>query len=294
MGLKRFIKNIISLYKYDLSKLEQEFQNVYYAINHVPFEIEGDLEKIHKYQVKNKLQTLEYLVENNVSISRFGDGELHLMLGIPIPCQRTDEKLSARLKEILSTQHEKLLVGIPQLCVSYLGHDINLIKSDRATYGRLLPEMYKYLNPQNTYYSADISFEYIQKGMNVGKDYYEKYYSMFRSLWDKKDIVIVCGDRVFDYFEYNIYDNAKSVEYIYAKTNDAFEDYDKIIEKIKQHDKNKPIILMLGPTATVLAYDLSNAGYRALDLGHIAKDYDAYKKGLEINIENIGKFFAKE
>ncbi|MBU4465609.1 MAG: DUF1792 domain-containing protein, partial [Actinobacteria bacterium] len=38
-------------------------------------------------------------------------------------------------------------------------------------------------------------------------------------------------------------------------------------------------IAILGPTATVLAYDLHRAGYRALDLGHIAKSYDWWLRG---------------
>ena len=54
------------------------------------------------------------------------------------------------------------------------------------------------------------------------------------------------------------------------------------------------MILILGPTATVLSYDLNNLGYRALDLGHIAKDYDAFCKKLNKDSNTISGFFAPD
>ena len=44
-----------------------------------------------------------------------------------------------------------------------------------------------------------------------------------------------------------------------------------------QNFSNKFIILLaLGPTATCLAYFLSNHGYQALDLGHLDIEYEWY------------------
>lgn len=47
------------------------------------------------------------------------------------------------------------------------------------------------------------------------------------------------------------------------------------------------MIVVLGPTATVLAYDLAKAGYQALDIGHLGKAYDWLKRKETIV---IGKF----
>lgn len=49
------------------------------------------------------------------------------------------------------------------------------------------------------------------------------------------------------------------------------------------------MIVVLGPTATVLAYDLAKAGYQALVMGHMGKDYDWFKRKLD---KNVGKFFS--
>ena len=39
---------------------------------------------------------------------------------------------------------------------------------------------------------------------------------------------------------------------------------------------NSLIIIALGPTATVLAYDLAKEGYQALDMGHFDIEYEWY------------------
>ena len=71
-------------------------------------------------------------------------------------------------------------------------------------------------------------------------------------------------------------------------------DYDKILNSILEKDKNKLVILILGATATVLAHDLSKKGFRALDLGHLGKDYDAFRKKLTADSNAIKNFYKPE
>lgn len=104
----------------------------------------------------------------------------------------------------------------------------------------------------------------------------------------------MCGETVFNNIDYNIFDNSKSIEYIYAPSKNAFDKYEEILEKSMKHSKDKLFIIILGPTANILAYDLAVKGYRALDFGHIAKDYDAYIKKIERNTKNIYKFFEPD
>ena len=40
------------------------------------------------------------------------------------------------------------------------------------------------------------------------------------------------------------------------------------------NQENPLILISLGPTATVLAYDLSKTGVQAIDIGHITNMYD--------------------
>ena len=47
-------------------------------------------------------------------------------------------------------------------------------------------------------------------------------------------------------------------------------------------------------TATVLAADLADMGYTAWDIGHAAKEYDAYMRREEKTDAVMDKFFAPD
>ena len=47
---------------------------------------------------------------------------------------------------------------------------------------------------------------------------------------------------------------------------------DTIEATIRQYAEDRLILIMLGPTAKVLAAHLANDGYQALDIGHIDTD----------------------
>ena len=74
----------------------------------------------------------------------------------------------------------------------------------------------------------------------------------------------------------------------------AFAEYDKILNQAKKIDKSKLVIIILGPTATVLAYDLAKQGYEAIDFGHIAKDYDFYRKKIDHTDQEFEDFFKPD
>ena len=54
----------------------------------------------------------------------------------------------------------------------------------------------------------------------------------------------------------------------------AFSAYSQILEEVSKVDKSRLILIALGPTATVLAYDLSKQGYQAIDIGHLDVEYE--------------------
>lgn len=80
----------------------------------------------------------------------------------------------------------------------------------------------------------------------------------------------------------------KSIQRIICPAENAFEKYDEIMKEALKVPKDKLILLALGPTATVLAYDLYKAGYRVIDIGHIDIEYEWFlRKATEkIRIES--------
>ena len=116
-----------------------------------------------------------------------------------------------------------------------------------------------------------------------------KYYFQFiKNIWKDKDIVIIEGEESRLGIGNDLFNNASSIERILAPKRDAFDKYSKILNEAKKLDKNKLILLALGPTATVLAYDLSKLGYQAIDIGHIDIEYEWFLQGAKekVAIEN--------
>jgi len=295
MGIINFINNFRYLFRYNLKRMYESTENIHYAIDYITFEIEENIKQIPNIIIKNNEETLEKLLNSNCSLTRFGDGEMCLTFGMSIPSQKASEKLSQRLQEVLkNADSENLMIGLSPIKNSTYGASQKMKKYTRELMGKLTPQFCNLLKEDTEYYSSWVSVPYITCKKHNSIEYFKNYFNKIRNLWEQKDIVIVCGKRVFDYFEHNIFDNAKNIEYIYAPTNNAFDDYDNILEKVYKLDKNKLIILILGATATVMAYDLCNNGYRALDLGHLSKDYNAFLKQVETSDNNILNFFSAE
>ena len=55
-------------------------------------------------------QTLDYVIKNKSSLVRFGDGEVNLMWGWPIPYQNHDIELANQLKHIVGLESDEKLV----------------------------------------------------------------------------------------------------------------------------------------------------------------------------------------
>jgi hypothetical protein len=74
--------------------------------------------------------------------------------------------------------------------------------------------------------------------------------------------------------------NVKSLRRMLVPAQHAWRDYKDMLFKCTREPKETLFILAIGPTATVLAYDLSLAGYQALDMGHLGRFYAGFKEGL--------------
>ena len=62
---------------------------------------------------------------------------------------------------------------------------------------------------------------------------------------------------------------------------------------IKNYNDNDLVLLALGPTATVLAYDLAKSGIQALDIGHIDIEYEWYLRKDRTHKKIEGKYVSE-
>ena len=97
-----------------------------------------------------------------------------------------------------------------------------------------------------------------------------------RQIWASRDVVFVVGRGSRFVMEPRLFDNIRSHNFIYVEPQNAFNEYDKILKACAEYSKDTLFFISAGPTATVLAYDLANLGYQALDLGHLPNCYAEY------------------
>lgn len=233
-------------------------------------------------------ETLKLLTSKNVSIARYGDGELMIIDGKDIPFQKYDERLAQRLKDILKNNNGSLLVGIPYIYF-YAKYDASLNDAEKSYRYYSIPNLrrslLKYIDLSTKYCSAEIST------LISGSD---ELYNSFRQIWQNKKIAVVTCKSVWDGVKYNIFDNAKEIHNIWVPSKHAWTENNMVLSEVQKLSKDTLVILMCGPAATVWADDLSKLGYRALDIGHVLKGYDFYMKALPQTAENVNKFYAPD
>lgn len=257
--------------------------------------IESDIKEQYIYwtnprpKVLNVYKTIDKIKNDKCSVSRIGDGEFGIILmSDDIGFQKKDEKLSQRLKEVLNSDENNLLVCIPDIFNK--NEYKRRTKVNRKWWKDYMrkhrKDWYEYIDFNKIYGATNFTRYYItRKDKSDCKDYFDK----VREIWKDKDIIIVEGEKTRCGIGNDLFDNAKSIKRILAPAENAFEEYEEILSAIENNvDKTKLILMALGPTATILAYDLNKKGYQAIDIGHMDVEYEWFLKKAEdrINLDN--------
>ncbi len=235
-------------------------------------------------------ETLTALEQEHFSFLRFGDGEIAIANGQGIPFQEANKELGSRLKELLCVQEKGLKVGIPY----YYMHPIANMNAFVRNFAFALGKQRKYLltscKKENVYIDTCLTQVY----QTYAEYDFDTYYTRMQSLLADKDVTVICGEGVLDKLQYRALDVCRSEEYLYGPSMNAYSEYDNLLAKAKQIDKDRLVLVILGPTAKVLVYDLHKLGYIAWDIGHYLKDYDAYKKQRPRTEAEITQFYKPD
>jgi glycosyltransferase family protein len=222
-------------------------------------------------KIKSLIETLDDITLHKKSISRYGDGELRSMLNKGNDAfQPQSPELSKRLKEVLSSDLENLIIGLPgPLCsvkTEGLGSKYFWLRFINS-YGNLISE---YLSAEKVYGNAGISRFYLGlKDKRLSVQVLEK----LKKIWDGKETLIIEGEFSRMGVGNDLFENAASLSRLICPAENAFAKYDEILQAAKKYGKDRLILIALGPTATVLSYDLAKYGYWAIDIGHIDVEY---------------------
>ena len=230
------------------------------------------------FEVQTIDETLDYILEHQSSIARFGDGEAAIMLGQSINYQKYDPKLAEELKFIFNQESSPtLIIGLQE----GLKNRFSFVPDALAFWRQYLEDYEEFYLEycKNAWYgSTFISRPYIDF---VDKSKAKSQFEKLKKLWEGRDILIVEGFTSRSGVGNDLFDGAKSIKRIICPSRHAYDKKNEIMEEIMNHADGRLVLLMLGPTAKVLAYQLSIKGMQAIDIGHVDSEYEWMQMGAE-------------
>ncbi|MBY5014459.1 SP_1767 family glycosyltransferase [Streptococcus suis] len=241
-------------------------------------------------RVKPISQSLDYILEHSCSVARFGDGEMDIIAGHSIPYQDYDPQLASELKEILGLESNQHLM----VCLSDVFENRERY-TDACNHfwdGHLqhYQDYYRQICKAPWYGSTFISRPYMDL---ADKSLSATYFQSLKQIWIDKDILIVEGKTSRSGVGNDLFQEAKSIQRIICPSKNAYAQIDEIISAIKTYGQDKLVLLMLGPTAKVLAYRLSKTGMQAIDIGHIDSEYEWFTMQAQTKIKLQHKHTAE-
>ena len=283
-------RDILNIEELIYLEMNQKLEKLYAHIENLEYELAAKIKKdsIRFPKVLSWEMAIKEIVQNKKSMSRYGDGEFDLMLGVNNSFQHVDEKLAERLKEIVTSNLEGHLVAIQDVYGDLDGRTEVFTECFRNHFrGGARAREYAMLDMDKEYYDSFITRPY--------KDYLDKSdaarkFDLIKTMWQGRDITIIEGAKTRLGVGNDLFANTTSCQRILCPIVNAFGKYEEILTAALKTDKNRLVLIALGPTATVLAYDLAKAGYQALDIGHIDIEYEWFLQGAECSIPIEGKY----
>ncbi|UIL50716.1 MULTISPECIES: GT-D fold domain-containing glycosyltransferase [Pantoea] len=232
--------------------------------------------QVKRYSVMSIEETIDLLLANpQLSLARYGDGELEMTYYKNIGFQPFNPQLSARLKALLQQgpqANPHCLVCLPDAF-----RTTRNMRSGSALFWFFHKSFYfKYyaslLNSQYQYGNTSVTRPYHDyKTKQLSQTIFDK----FKQLYKDRRLLIVEGSGTRLGLGNDLLADAREVKRITTLNRNAFSVYDRLLAAILAHASDYDLVLIsLGPTATVLAYDLSQHGIRCIDSGHVDIEYE--------------------
>lgn len=287
----QFQKNLYFIATNDLNDKFYETKDG--AVEDSFYEFEENKEYLKRLKILSQDDSLKKLEENPKSFVRFGDSEISIMSGEDGLFQSFNPLLRDKLLTILSSESDDYYIGING---SYFKSAFGFIERNHRFYREHGTKFRRFFvnhcNYNIEYLDACCFGAYLRYEDSFD---YKAHYERLRNLVRGKNIALVAGEGIIEKLKYDFFDCAASAIRINAPRLNAFDVYDELYNTVlSKVPKDYLVCIILGQTATVLAADLAHQGYTAWDLGHIAKEYDAYKCGMAKSQNNLDKFWAPD
>lgn len=284
-------KRRLAILELKLEVLEENFNS---RLNNFKYEMFDSVQNGNIWIPKmgDTSEAIDKIVNEKCSMIRLGDGEFEQIRGKErAPFQKYDIDIAEKLKKIIKSNNERLLIAIANNYGSLEEYSESVAYGIRKYMTKEVRDFhYTLLDKNRIYYDA-----YMFKGYMPykNKELSEQRFSMMKKIWKDQDIVIVEGKYTRTGACNDLLAGAKSIERIIAPTKNASEVYNKLLQETLKINKEKLILIVLGPAGKCLAYDLFNEGYQVVDIGQIDMDYEWYLARQGVKVPNPKKYVSQ-
>lgn len=249
------------------NKVKKILANILYRVNR---------NKYRKVSVASIDETIRTLQTTNKSLIRFGDGEILTIEGKNLKFQKADKNLSSELAQILGNMDERIMVTIPDIFETtdiYVPASSDFWKDHLMFFGHVYCKYCQPKSGRQRYYNTSFSRFYITL-----KDHSKcnEWISEIKKIWENKDIVIIEGETGHNGVGNDLFDTARSVERIIGPSENAYDKIDAIVKVATEYKDDRLFLVSLGPAAKPIVKELTEKGYRALDIGNLDTEYCWY------------------
>lgn len=238
-------------------------------------------------QIASIEETIQKIVREGCSVSRFGDGEILLTNNKAIGFQKADSKLGERLKEVLQSNADGHIVCLSDTFTDIYRYNRKARRFWRThffIYGHIWDNL---LISNKQYYNTFVTRPYMDFAQ---KTQCGKWFHDMQAIWQDRNIIFIEGEKSRLGVGNDLFHNAKSIKRILCPPTSAFDKYDSIVNEAIKQNKDVLFLIALGPTATVLAYDLHKKGYQAIDIGHVDIEYEWWKMNAKRKVKIQNKY----
>lgn len=270
-------------------RLEKEVTRLQSHLNNLPYELGLKQTPL----MRSAEELLELILTEKKSLCRFGDGELEIMQKRERAWfQNVDEDLSRRLGEVFDSNEEQVIIALADDfgCLDAYTKECQDAIREYLDHG-IREKLEELFQPNRVYYDAYVTRPYY---MYRDKRHAERIFALFRRVFGNRNLFLVEGEQSCIGARNDLFMGARRIRRLIAPSQNAYSVYQEILCGVRQSVAPDDLVLIsLGPTATVLAYDLAMEGLQALDIGQLDNEYEWYLRGAKDRVDIPGKCVAE-
>lgn len=263
-------KNCVDNIFNELHQLQEYTMINRYRIDSLPYELMDPNYNSFFFKpcILSKNETIRQIIEEHKSIARLGDGEFAAIVGQKRwNFQEVSDVLAIKLREVIASDEEGLIVGLnPTFYMNLFDMPDKDADAVRAYMRPMVRKLHAELLNQDKVYGNAL-FHSIKSCEDIEN---------LKHIWEDRECVFIEGVYTRMGIGNDLFDNCRKIERILCPAENAIDKLEDIVFEAGKLSKNKLVLLALGPTATVLAYELHKKGYQAIDIGHVDLIYESY------------------